>query len=135
MTYCCAYSYVMMYATTNNLKHVSINPDQQLDTHYRYKMPQLHIEYMKKFTILKNIGDVAKALHVEVNMITKYLTSKLKTRYIDKKSGYSGIHSIVKISNIIQEFIEKYVICDECSLPELDKLNTCHACGACKVIK
>jgi translation initiation factor 2 beta subunit (eIF-2beta)/eIF-5 len=112
-----------------------INIIQQDDEFQRYKMPVLEIKYSnKKFTLLENIGDIAKHLHIKEDIIIKYISIENNTN--NKNNKLNGIFQQNDLQKIIYTFIEKFVLCDKCGLPELkhkayDKhiLNKCLSCG------
>jgi hypothetical protein len=93
------------------------------DLHARYKMP---IPELK----LQNIDDISKALHIPSDIILTYFKKSLGTH---KFNGQFSYHQILAT---LYNFIEKYILCENCKYPELKycaKKNTlrtkCLACG------
>jgi len=115
------------------------------DPGYRYRMPPVltKIEGRSKYTVFENAEAVAKALHRDGKLISKFLSSDLCTRAKFEKNGVIKINGEWprnKVQNSISKFIEIYVLCPVCRLPETDILfkkdvlvSNCKACGAlCK---
>lgn len=126
-----------MYCTTSSPKKINIDPSSYTDLFYRYKMPQLQILYQKNFTILNNLADVSKALHVKSNDLIKYIANTIGTMFNTKKNSLSGVQDVKRISDIVIKFIETYVLCEVCGLPELvtdkdSKSFVCNSCGHSK---
>lgn len=93
------------------------------DLHARYKMP-------KPETNLKNIDDIAKALHVSSDPITTFFKKSLGTNKINGQFSYNQILST------LYKFIDSFILCQNCTYPELKYCakNTtlrckCLACG------
>lgn len=114
------------------------------DPNYRYKMPRVKVQRISRGngvkTVLLNMGDIAKALKRNPDYSTRFCGCELgaMSRY-DLKRGYTiinGIHSEDDVQTIIDKFIERFVLCPKCSLPEVDLLvldrkvqGSCNACG------
>lgn len=129
------------YVTLNNPKNINIDPNSMLDIYYRYKMPQLHISYTKGQIYFINIKQVAKSLQCESNIIIKYFGSSLATLSNVKNNSISGKFTVDELSNIMIKFINKYILCSVCNLPELyftknddNVISICNSCGESKNI-
>jgi len=90
--------------------------------------------------VIVNMTEVAKALHVDPAYPTKYFGIELgaQSKY-DLKSEraiVNGCHGAPDLAKILDKFIERFVLCPTCKLPEL-KLEVkksqliidCAACG------
>jgi len=115
------------------------------DTSYRYKMPALITKLEGRgngvHTMLLNICDVGKALHMPPSYLIKYFGIELGTQsnLINDKSNrgcINGTHSAHVLSNLLHRFIHAFVLCPACKLPELTYqisrdtiLRSCSACG------
>lgn len=126
----------MLYCTLYDPKFISINPDLQLDLFYRYKTPQLLICHVKGTTYLKNLNQVATALHCPSAAIVKYLSAEIGCQGNVNKSTLSGIHTPERLSDIIQDYIISLILCTNCLLPEVNHkikkkqlLMECRSCG------
>ncbi|KXJ13317.1 eukaryotic translation initiation factor 5 [Exaiptasia diaphana] len=115
------------------------------DQFYRYKMPKLIAKVEGKGngikTVIVNMSDVAKALSRPPSYPTKYFGCELgaQTQIDSKNERYivNGAHQGEKLQEILDGFIEKFVLCSNCENPEtvlkVDKKErigqSCRACG------
>jgi len=116
------------------------------DVFYRYKMPRLVAKVEGKGngikTVIVNMAEVAKALGRPPTYPTKYFGCELgaQTQFDFKNERFivNGSHDAVKLQDLLDGFIRKFVLCPECENPETDllvstKKNTvsqgCKACG------
>ncbi|XP_041071179.1 eukaryotic translation initiation factor 5 [Cetorhinus maximus] len=116
------------------------------DQFYRYKMPRLIAKVEGKGngikTVIVNMVDVAKALNRPPTYPTKFFGCELgaQTQFDSKNDRYivNGSHEANKLQDMLDGFIRKFVLCNECENPETDlhvnpKKQTigisCKACG------
>ncbi|XP_065060480.1 eukaryotic translation initiation factor 5-like [Rhopilema esculentum] len=116
------------------------------DQFYRYKMPKLIAKVEGKGngikTVVVNMVDVAKALNRPPLYPTKYFGCELgaNTQFDKKNDRYivNGSHDADKLQELLDSFIERYVLCPECENPETnlsvkvksEKISQqCIACG------
>merc|ERR1711972_973008 len=90
-----------------------------------------------------NMGDVARAIKRDPAHLTKFFGYELslESRYTDsKKEGerviVKGHHDASDLQALVDKFIEKFVLCVDCNLPEIDMavkrgflVAKCRACG------
>lgn len=122
---------------------LNVNRNVQ-DAFYRYKMPRLQAKVEGKGngikTVLVNMVDVAQALARPPTYVTKYFGCELgaQTQYDIKNERYivNGNHDAAKLQDMLDGFIKKYVLCEQCLNPETVlkvKKNmigaSCKACG------
>lgn len=96
------------------------------DQFYRYKMPKIIAKVEGKGngikTVIVNMVDVAKALIRPPAYPTKFFGCELGAQtQIDKKNDryiVNGSHSSEKLQEILDGFVEKFVLCEECDNPE-----------------
>jgi len=116
------------------------------DKFYRYKMPILHTKIEGKGngikTVLPNVVDVARSLSRPPSYPTKYFGGELGAQStIDEKNDryiVNGAHDANRLRELLDGFIDKFVLCGECKNPETDLFLTknddvfrdCKACGA-----
>jgi len=127
------------------MANVNINRNLS-DQFYRYKMPKLLAKVEGKGngikTVIVNMVEVAKALNRPPMYPTKYfgcvlgaqVNGDVKTeRYI-----VNGSHEASKLQDLLDGFIQKYVLCPSCENPETDLTvsqrkgtitTKCKACG------
>lgn len=119
---------------------------KNMDQFYRYKMPKLLAKVEGKGngikTVIVNMVDIAKALQRPPAYPTKYFGCELgaQTQIDLKNERYivNGSHDADKLQEILDGFIEKFVLCPECENPETVLVvearkerigQSCKACG------
>lgn len=116
------------------------------DKYYRYKMPKLISKVEGKGngirTVIPNMSDIAKSLSRPSTYPTKFFGCELgaQVKCDEKNSKYvvNGSHQSEKLQELLDVFIEKFVLCPSCRNPETDLLvvnkneilRKCKACGA-----
>jgi len=121
------------------------------DQFYRYKMPKIIAKVEGKGngikTVIVNMVDIARAIYRPPAYPTKFFGCELGAQtQIDKKNDryiVNGSHNGEKLQEILDIFIEKFVLCDECDNPETtfivqpkkEKITSvCSACGHSSLI-
>mmetsp|Transcript_59731 Transcript_59731/g.94876 ORF Transcript_59731/g.94876 Transcript_59731/m.94876 type:complete len:472 (-) Transcript_59731:75-1490(-) len=122
-------------------------PSTLEDPEYRYKMPRLISKFEGRGNAIKtcivNMGDVARALHRPPQYATKWFGSALgvDSQFVKKEGDVeycyiNGSHDVSAFQSLLDEFIDKYVCCEQCRLPEVDMYiskgvvhGKCKACG------
>lgn len=115
-----------------------------IDPFYRYKMQKLNVIKQKNKTVIDNFDKVAKDLERDPKMIYNYFKKKLSVAMIFKDGILSTTadldYSIFE--KVLRQFIEEYVLCKSCKLPELEfvcdnsKINVnCKSCSHKYVLK
>jgi len=114
------------------------------DAFYRYKMPRLQAKVEGKGngikTVIVNMVDIARALARPPTYVTKYFGCELgaQTQFDIKSERYivNGCHEAGKMQDMLDGFIKKFVLCEQCENPETVlkvKKNmigaSCRACG------
>jgi len=114
------------------------------DAFYRYKMPRLQAKVEGKGngikTVVVNMVDIARALDRPPTYVTKYFGCELgaQTQFDVKAERYivNGCHDAGKMQDMLDGFIKKFVLCEQCDNPETVlkvKKNmigaSCKACG------
>jgi translation initiation factor 5 len=100
------------------------------DLYYRYKMPRICAKVEGKGngikTVIVNMADVARALNRPATYPTKYFGCELgaQTQFDHKNERFivNGSHDSLKLQDLLDGFIRKYVLCPECDNPETDLL-------------
>lgn len=92
-------------------------------------------------TVIPNMSDVARALSRPPTYPTKFFGCELgaQTSFDEKNDRYivNGAHDPTKLRELLDGFIEKFVLCKSCKNPETDLIITkteeiirdCKACG------
>jgi translation initiation factor 5 len=124
---------------------MAININRNVDdAFYRYKMPRLVAKVEGKGngikTVIANMVDIAKALNRPPTYPTKYFGCELgaQTQFDNKNDRYivNGDHDAAKLQDLLDGFIRRFVLCQECDNPETilaikgQRISlTCKACG------
>lgn len=113
------------------------------DPEYRYKMPVVYGKVEGRGngikTVIPNISEVALSLHRSPAEVCKFFGTEIgaQTSYSEKddRAVVNGQHTDPQLQDMMHKYIEKYVICPNCGLPETEyKIrNGCiyHRCAAC----
>lgn len=135
------------YATLSKQPgRIQIDPAAHGDPFYRYKMRQLTVAVVGKGkmirTYLANIDDVANDLQIKPEYLVNFLSLKLGANgsYSAKhqkqqRAFVSGSHSAERISELVVLFLQQFILCGKCTLPELTLFAerrvflSCRSCG------
>lgn len=114
------------------------------DAFYRYKMPAIVAKVEGKGngikTVIVNMVDIARALNREAIYPTKYFGIELGAQThidtVNERYIVNGSHDEMKLQEILDGYIKKFVLCQACANPETRltvKKSTifeiCQACG------
>ena len=113
------------------------------DSNYRYKRDQEILKYEGKGngkkTRFVNIDEISQQLHRTPDELTKFLGIDLSssTNYIDKNTIINGHIRKENIEKSLRNYIEIFVLCKKCGLPEISKYKIngkgiktkCMSCG------
>jgi translation initiation factor 5 len=118
---------------------INIGGDKN-DKFYRYKRERSNILIVGNKTKILNLYKISQQLVGNFsdqsprvfNALVKTLRKKLSLNIkIEEKTNHviiQGHISVVQIEEIVQDFIQKYILCPKCKLPEWNGI-TCTACG------
>merc|ERR1712057_154928 len=122
-------------------------PSTNTDPSYRYKMPRLVTKIEGRGNGIKtcvvNMTDVARALKRPPSYTTKFFGCELGAQStFTAKDGegdraiVNGAHETNVCQKLLDKFIDLYVLCQNCHLPEIDLYvkkgiiqGACKACG------
>ena len=119
------------------------------DPEYRYKMPAVYgkIEGSGNGikTAIPNISDVGLSLHRAPGEVNKFFGCELgaQTTYSadTDRAIVNGAHTDAVLQDLVHRYIEKFVLCPNCNLPETEyKIKSeaiyhkCAACGAKEMV-
>jgi translation initiation factor 2 beta subunit (eIF-2beta)/eIF-5 len=103
------------------LNNKMINMDGSVDQFYRYKIecPIIKIEGSGKMikTKILNINTIENLLYRSAELLLSYYCIKLGCNKLDNMT-ISGNHSQQILTDLMIEFINKYILCIECKNPE-----------------
>ncbi|KAL0246294.1 hypothetical protein GEMRC1_007506 [Eukaryota sp. GEM-RC1] len=121
-----------------------INIDGSQTLAYRYRMPPIESKIEGRGngikTVVPNMDAVARSLHVNPAFCVKWLGMELgaQSSWNDesKHAVVNGAHEANGLQQTLQGFINKYILCPRCKLPETvmkatkkDLIFDCKACG------
>lgn len=118
--------------------HINIRGNKDInDNNYRYKMSKLKIKIEGSGngikTVLVNINDIENELYKNKFEICKYLSIVCNTNYL--KNVLNGEFTNSYLQNKIYNYIDSYVLCELCKLPEtkykISKKKLYNKCQAC----
>lgn len=92
-----------------------------IDPFYRYTMAKLNVVKQKNKTIIDNLEAVCKDLDREPNLLINYFKRKFNAAFTFKNGVLTTTRTDLnykEFENVLREFIEFYVLCERCKLPE-----------------
>jgi translation initiation factor 5 len=117
-------------STTVNIAAQSAN-NGIVDSFYRYKREKVSVQNINKnggMTEIVNWNIICKQIKVDGKIVQKYLAKELGCP-VDDAGKIRKKLTAEEIEVPLQKFIEKYVLCPKCKLPELNEKNICQSCG------
>lgn len=127
-------------------KTVTIPKSSGDDPFYRYKRPTIDEKLEKNFIKIVNIDEISKSIQRTNNELCQWFKKRVGAN-VRVDGGNLVINSKknrnIELEDILEEFIEGYVICRDCGNPETwyspyktRVLLNCKACGGvCKLEK
>ncbi|MFC1787187.1 translation initiation factor IF-2 subunit beta [Halobacteriota archaeon] len=95
-------------------------------------------------TIFDNFGDIADVLNRDVDHFLKFLVQELGTagKIEGSRAVFQGKFPFDVIDSQIDDYVEEYVICSECGMPDTHLIKSgrilmlkCDACGGHRPVK
>lgn len=105
----------------------------------RLSIPEPDVEADGAFTRLRNVGPIAGALGREPDHLHRAIQRDLGTngQFEDGQGRYNGSFTPTDFDEAINSYVEEYVSCSECGLPDTTltvedrtQMLRCDACGA-----
>ena len=128
-----------------------LNINNKIDPNYRYKMQSACISHTgsgkNSNTIINNLDKIADNLGHMGLIILKFISYRFGTNIDKKKKSIKGHYTQSNIQDEIFNYINFFVICSNCEIPELipqlkikskkktDVLFKCSACGKFSTIQ
>jgi len=107
------------------------------DPFYRYRMPPVQVMHDASKTFITNLDQVSKYLHRNPVHILKFLSFSLGCNCIkNDRFALNGNFNAERIQSAIYDFIDLFVLCNECNNPETKFVygnilkRVCNSCGA-----
>lgn len=113
------------------------------DPEYRYKMPTISGKVEGRGngikTVIVNVSEVSLSLHRDAGELNKFFGCELgaQTSVNDDRYIVNGSHTDHVLQDLVHRYVEKFVLCPNCGLPEtnfkisLKKETIHHVCAAC----
>ena len=107
--------------------------------HKRFKIPKAYSDIQGNRTFIKNFKDVSEDLNRDPQHVLKFLLRELGTagNLEGSRAILQGKFTHYLINEILEDYVEKYVICHECNRPDTKIIREdrifilkCAACGA-----
>lgn len=123
-----------------------ININGKHDESYRYKMPPIKTS-IKNNEVLLNLNDICKYINQPPILILKFLSLYFGSKLNEDKMSITGNYSDDDLQKGLQIYINRFVICSSClvpeTIPQLNKINKknikleqkCSSCGLISEIK
>ncbi|MFC7076257.1 MULTISPECIES: translation initiation factor IF-2 subunit beta [Haloarcula] len=109
-------------------------------TSERFEVPDPEVRQEGNTTVFENFQAVCRRLDREPDHVMQFLQNDVGTSgHIDEsgRARLTGAFDAARIGNGIDEYVEQYVLCPECGLPDtrLEReqgaiIRRCEACGA-----
>lgn len=100
---------------------MNINGDNK-DDFYRYKRPEFEIKIGGGgngiYTIINNMDSIGDSIGHSSYLLFKYIAKITGSNYIEGKNQLTGAHTKETLNNLLQEYIENFVLCPKCNIPE-----------------
>ncbi len=128
---------------------ISINSNFRNDPFYRYQMNHIESNITNRgngtFTTLNNLDKISNDLYTPNEILFKFISFDLGTSYNLKKKNLKGSYKSDKIQKSIDKYINYFVLCNKCSIPEVSPvvegkkkkaklIMNCVACGHSQVL-
>lgn len=110
-----------------------------LESHDRFKLPELDVMLEGKTTVIRNFMDVVEAMRREPDHFLGYLLREIGTAGVleGRRVVFKGKVNAAQVAERLQSYLDEYVICSECSRPDTHIMKegripilVCEACGA-----
>lgn len=110
-----------------------------LDPYYRYKRDKIissieNRNHRKSLLVWKNAGIISQQLHTDAKSILKFMKRELSCNGTIIIEGDNEFIALTKqdanLEDVLESYINLFVICKNCGLPELGDDRVCKACGA-----
>jgi len=110
----------------------------------RFEIPKVSVQKEGSRTIVKNFGNIAKAINRSEDHLYKYLVRALGTAGVVESGRLilQGKFSEKEVQREVDDYVKTYVLCRECGAPDTEFVREervlfvkCLACGAKHSVK
>lgn len=119
-------------------------PERPGDAGSRLTIPDPAGETDGSFTRLTNVGDIADALSRDPEHLHRAIQREFGTsgQFDGDRARYSGSFTVDDFEAAVEDYVEEYVTCSECGLPDTRlvredgvEMLRCDACGAFRPVQ
>ncbi len=112
---------------------------EKVESHDRFIVPAAKVTQLGKKTMVANFGDICSKLNRDPDVVAKFLLRELGTAgsRSEGRITLNGIFPAEAIDTAIAKYVENFVQCKVCHLPDTQLLKEgkqtfirCEACGA-----
>lgn len=112
---------------------------QQVDTYERFTIPRQQVMQVGRRTVLLNFKEICDELRRDPEHVLKFLSREMATlaTFDGTRVVFQGRFGRDTISNLLEIYTDKYVICPVCKRPDTRIVREkrlwflqCEACGA-----
>lgn len=117
---------------------------EKITTRERFEIPKVSVQKEGSRTIVKNFGNIAKAINRSEDHLYKYLVRALGTAGVVESGRLilQGKFSEKEVQREVDDYVRTYVLCRECGAPDTEFVREervlfvkCLACGAKHSVK
>ncbi|RLF30628.1 MAG: translation initiation factor IF-2 subunit beta [Thermoplasmata archaeon] len=126
------------------LKQLIQNVSTKVVKSERFEVPKAEVIYEGRTTIIKNFDKIVDTINRDADHVLKYLLRELGTagEKVGNRAIFQGNIPEQQIQKKINDYVETYVICEECGRPDTHLVKEgrtillrCDACGAFRPVK
>jgi len=126
------------------LKSAYSNISEPTVSEERLNIPEPRVFTEGKTTVLENFADIAATIRRSQDHLMKHLLGELGTagRVEGTRAVFNGKFEEDQIRNVLQGYVEDYVICSECGRPDTRLVKDgrilmlrCEACGGHRPVR
>jgi translation initiation factor 2 subunit 2 len=112
---------------------------ENVEIRSRFEVPAAKVTHLGKKTIVANFGEICSTLNRDPDTVARFLLRELGTAgsRTDGRITLNGIFHAQDINAAIKKYVESFVMCKVCHLPDTQLLKEgkqafirCEACGA-----
>jgi len=112
---------------------------RKLEKYDRFEVPRPHVVRVGKKTVIQNFKEISDVLNRDPKHLLKFLTGEMATLATMEggRAIFQGVFKQDTIKNLIDTYVERYVICPVCKRPDTKIVKekrlsflVCEACGA-----
>ncbi|ARF10246.1 translation initiation factor 2 subunit beta [Hokovirus HKV1] len=123
---------------------MSVNIPNNDDPFYRYKREKIILKSESYRTVLVNLNNISNAIERNSETLATFIKYKLNINIVEKQNVWytSSKITVDDIENAIEEFINYFVLCPTCKIPETNLITkkkdielSCRACSKTNTTK